>query len=59
MKTESIRVQMMTPAEVSRYDDIKRRFDARERYTREEFDWMLHSLTRYDLTVTVTQTSPL
>lgn len=55
----SIRVTLMSPAEVSRYEDIKRRFDAREEVSREDFGWMMDSLTRYDVTITATQTSPL
>lgn len=50
---------MMLPAEVARYEDIRRRFDARGDYTDEEFAWMMDNLTRYNMTITVTQTSPL
>jgi hypothetical protein len=56
---QSIRVKLMTPGEVSRYEDIKRRFEARADPTREEFAWMMDNITRYDMTITVTQTSPL
>lgn len=58
MNTTSIKVTMMSVDEIARYESIRRRFDAREKYTREEFDWMIWNLTRYEVTITATQTSP-
>ncbi len=49
---------MMTPAEIARYEGIKRAFDSRDEVSREDFGWMMDNLTRYDLTITATQTLP-
>jgi hypothetical protein len=56
---ESISVKMMSPEEIARYEDIDRRWKNREPVSREDFEWRMYNLTRYDVTITVTKTSPL
>lgn len=56
---EGIRVRMMTPAEMKRYDTLNNRWAARRKLSRKQFDWLMDNRTRYDVTFTVTQTSPI
>lgn len=54
-----MKITLMTPAELARYEDIVRRLVAREWVERDDFGWRMDNLTRYEVTVTATQTSPL